>query len=46
VNAFVDKVQRELGTVHIALNNAVSRVAEGGFLNVSDEAWETIVIRA
>jgi len=41
VNAFVDKVQRELGTVHIALNNAVSRVAEGGFLNVSDEAWET-----
>jgi NAD(P)-dependent dehydrogenase (short-subunit alcohol dehydrogenase family) len=33
------KCSVSLAPVHIALNNAVSRVAEGGFLNVSDEAW-------
>src|SRR3982750_1317568 len=38
VDAFVDKVRAGLGTVHIVLNNAVSRIAEGSFLNVSDEA--------
>ena len=40
VNAFVDKVRAELGTVHVALNNAVHRVDNSGFLDVPDEAWE------
>ena len=40
VNAFVDKVRAELGTVHVALNNAVYRVDTAPFLEVTDEAWE------
>ena len=40
VNAFVDQVRSELGTVHVALNNAVYRVDTAPFLEVTDEAWE------
>ena len=40
VSAFVEKVCGELGTVHIALNNAVYRVDTAPFLEVTDEAWE------
>jgi NAD(P)-dependent dehydrogenase (short-subunit alcohol dehydrogenase family) len=40
VNAFVDKVRAELGTVHVVLNNAVYRVDTAPFLEVTDEAWE------
>ncbi|MCX7135824.1 MAG: aminopeptidase, partial [Proteobacteria bacterium] len=40
VKAFVDKVQAELGTVHVALNNAVYRVDSTPFLEVSEDAWE------
>jgi 3-oxoacyl-[acyl-carrier protein] reductase len=41
VERFVGKAVQELGTVHVAINNAVDRGAEGGFLAVSDEAWES-----
>lgn len=41
VQRFVDNTVKELGTVHVAINNAVDRGAEGGFLAVSDEAWES-----
>lgn len=41
VQKFVDKAVAELGTVHVAINNAVDRGAEGGFLAVSDEVWES-----
>lgn len=41
VQRFVNKTVKELGTVHVAINNAVDRGAEGGFLAVSDEAWES-----
>ena len=40
VNAFVEKVRAELGTVHVVLNNAVFRVDTAPFLEVTDEAWE------
>ena len=40
VAAFVGKVRDELGTVHVALNNAVYRVDTAPFLDVTDEAWE------
>ena len=40
VNAFVENVRGDLGTVHVVLNNAVHRVDNGGFLDVPDEAWE------
>ena len=40
VNAFVDKVSAELGSVHVVLNNAVYRVDTAPFLEVDDEAWE------
>ena len=42
VNRFVGKAMAELGTVHVAINNAVDRCAEGGFLAVTDEVWEKI----
>ena len=41
VNRFVGKAMAELGTVHVAINNAVDRGAEGGFLAVTDEVWES-----
>ena len=41
VSRFVDKAAKELGGIHVAINNAVDRGAEGGFLAVSDEAWES-----
>ena len=40
VAGFVAKVREELGSVHVVLNNAVYRGAEGAFLEVTDEAWE------
>ena len=40
VKGFVEKVAGELGTVHVALNNAVYRVDTAPFLDVSDEEWE------
>jgi 3-oxoacyl-[acyl-carrier protein] reductase len=40
VGAFVDKVRTELGTVHVALNNAVYRVDSTPFLDVADEEWD------
>jgi NAD(P)-dependent dehydrogenase (short-subunit alcohol dehydrogenase family) len=39
VNAFVARVCDNLGTVHVVLNNAVSR-AEGPFLEEGDDVWE------
>ena len=36
---FIAKTRNELGSVHVALNNAVYRGAEGAFLEESDEAW-------
>lgn len=39
VNAFVAKVKSELGTVHVALNNAVYRGKEAPLLEETDEAW-------
>ncbi|HYH40405.1 MAG TPA: SDR family oxidoreductase, partial [Burkholderiales bacterium] len=41
VNAFIAKVQDNLGSIHVVLNNAVNRGAEGNFLEESDEAWDT-----
>jgi 3-oxoacyl-[acyl-carrier protein] reductase len=38
---FVEKARKELGTVHVAINNAVNRGAEGSFLEESYEAWVT-----
>ncbi len=40
VAAFVAKVEKELGAVHVVLNNAVYRGGEGAFLEDTDEAWE------
>ncbi len=40
VSGFVKKVRDELGSVHVALNNAVYRGTESGLLDESDEAWE------
>ena len=40
VNGFVQKALNEFGSVHVVINNAVDRGAEGGFLNVTDEVWE------
>ena len=40
VQRFVDKTLAELVAVHVVINNAVDRGAEGGFLAVSDEVWE------
>jgi 3-oxoacyl-[acyl-carrier protein] reductase len=39
VAGFIAKVRDGLGSVHVALNNAVYRGAEGAFLEVTDEAW-------
>lgn len=36
---FIARARDELGSVHVAINNAVYR-AEGSFLDVTDEAWE------
>ena len=41
VSSFVDKARKDLGTVHVAINNAVNRGAEGSFLEESYEAWVT-----
>jgi NAD(P)-dependent dehydrogenase (short-subunit alcohol dehydrogenase family) len=41
VARFVDKALKELGTVHVAINNAVDRGTASGFIAVSDEAWES-----
>ena len=40
VSGFVNKVRDELGSVHVALNNAVYRGTESAFLDESDESWE------
>jgi 3-oxoacyl-[acyl-carrier protein] reductase len=40
VNAFVDNVSAELGTVHVVLNNAVYRVDTAPFLKVDDAEWD------
>ncbi len=40
VERFVTAVKDELGTVHVAINNAVDRGAEGAFLDQDDETWE------
>src|SRR5690606_4209306 len=39
VEAFVAEAQSALGSIDVAINNAVHR-AEGGFLTESDEVWE------
>ncbi len=39
VASFIRKTRDELGSVHVAINNAVYRGAEGAFLEESDEAW-------
>ncbi|MBI3916721.1 MAG: SDR family oxidoreductase [Betaproteobacteria bacterium] len=41
VSNFIAKARDELGTVHVAINNAVNRGAEGPFLEESYEAWVT-----
>jgi 3-oxoacyl-[acyl-carrier protein] reductase len=38
VTAFVAQARRQLGSIDVAINNAVHR-AEGGFLEESDEVW-------
>jgi NAD(P)-dependent dehydrogenase (short-subunit alcohol dehydrogenase family) len=40
VNDFVAKTRKALGGVHVVLNNAVYRGAEGPFLEESLEAWK------
>ena len=40
VASFVKKVRGELGSVHVALNNAVYRGAEGAFLDETEESWK------
>jgi NAD(P)-dependent dehydrogenase (short-subunit alcohol dehydrogenase family) len=40
VGAFVNAARDELGSVHVVLNNAVNRGAEGSFLEEDDAAWE------
>jgi 3-oxoacyl-[acyl-carrier protein] reductase len=39
VNAFVKTAASELGSIHVALNNAVYRGTEAPFLEEDDEAW-------
>jgi NAD(P)-dependent dehydrogenase (short-subunit alcohol dehydrogenase family) len=39
VAGFVKKTRDDLGSIHVAINNAVYRGAEGAFLEESDEAW-------
>jgi len=39
VEAFVEQARRTLGSIDVAVNNAVHR-AEGDFLTESDEVWE------
>ena len=39
VNAFVKNAASELGTIHVALNNAVYRGTEAPFLEEDDDAW-------
>jgi 3-oxoacyl-[acyl-carrier protein] reductase len=39
VAGFVNKARKELGGMHVVLNNAVYRGAEGAFLEETDEAW-------
>ena len=41
VNAFVKNAASELGSIHVALNNAVYRGTEAPFLEETDEAWAT-----
>ncbi len=40
VAGFIAKAVAELGTVHVAINNAVDRGAEGKFLDQDDESWQ------
>lgn len=40
VSAFVNAARDELGSVHVVLNNAVDRGAEGKFLDEDDASWE------
>ena len=40
VNAFVKNAASELGSIHVALNNAVYRGTEAPFLEEDDEAWQ------
>ena len=40
VNAFVKNAANELGSIHVALNNAVYRGTEAPFLEETDDAWE------
>ena len=40
VTGFVKTVQAELGSVHVAFNNAVYRGTESPFLEEDDEAWQ------
>ena len=39
VASFVMKANKQLGGIHVVLNNAVYRGAEGAFLEETDEAW-------
>jgi len=39
VARFIARVQQELGAVHVVINNAVDRGAEGKFLDQDDESW-------
>jgi len=40
VAAFVANADQQLGGIHVAINNAVNRHAEGEFLKVDDETWQ------
>ena len=40
VRDFVARAEGELGGIHVAVNNAVDRAAEGGFLQVDEAAWQ------
>lgn len=41
VNAFVKNAAAELGSIHVAINNAVYRGTEAAFLEEEDDAWLT-----
>ena len=40
VERFIAKTKQDLGAIHVVINNAVGRGAEGRFLQEDDQAWE------
>ena len=46
VRDFVARAEGELGGIHVAVNNAVDRAAEGGFLQVADNEVRVVTEKA